>query len=757
MLFSTVRKYLDAPEIQRESYLLSSTPFFLFVSDEKYQAAKSELAFAGVECVRLSVFCNNDDKVPSIDDLLNYINKSVGNAKKKKYAIIGLGEFLALLGSAEALHTILRLKDYNFKGVKVVFLLRGLASLVSKLLTDLRFDSRRYSVIDDAKCDLSFYFVKPSVGLSALASFKAMLEELENGKKGRVVVNTTVSLDLAIFTVSHVNTAFDAIKLVTDGFNLEQSCGSDEQWTELLSNLNENNYSIDEVFEKFDFNSNLESDFYSRIAGRNYPNWLYFISLKCKEETLQSGYLRYVLNQTTTFDDFSKRVLEEIIYIKPTDARFPQFYEERKVLTEKFPEPAIADFVISNRQAVSESIFKLTDRTEVEREEVIAWLSVNGMITQLERVYPALAAYMGDYIFKCPILADLLTKYFRAYKRQKLLNMLEKDFLEKVEELALPPRMFNHLPTRNEVLDKVDQKGTYLYWLDALGVEYLGLIETLAQKYNLLIQICIARAELPTITEINKDFFDEWKGDKEKNNDLDNIKHKDTGGYNFTNNELPIHLAKELEIITEMMNKAATKLAQREIKRFLIVSDHGASRLAVLRRKEEKYNTDTKGEHSGRCCKSFQPDDELPFAAEENGYLVLADYGRFRGSRAANVEVHGGASLEEVVVPIIELTLKDANIVVKLVEETVSVDIQKGAVINLYVNWAMHDISIVIRKKRYMASRIDSNHFTVKLPDIKRAGDYSCSVYAGDNLIGDINFKAHGKSAKVNDDFNDLF
>ncbi len=40
-------------------------------------------------------------------------------------------------------------------------------------------------------------------------------------------------------------------------------------------------------------------------------------------------------------------------------------------------------------------------------------------------------------------------------------------------------------------------------------------------------------------------------------------KHNDGGGYNFTNNELPIHLAKELDIITAMIDKAATELALR--------------------------------------------------------------------------------------------------------------------------------------------------------------------------------------------------
>jgi len=243
---------------------------------------------------------------------------------------------------------------------------------------------------------------------------------------------------------------------------------------------------------------------------------------------------------------------------------------------------------------------------------------------------------------------------------------------------------------------------------------------------------------------------------KRRTDELDDTKHSAAGGYNFTNNELPIHLAKELDIITAMIDKAATELALRHCKRFLIVSDHGASRLAVLRRKEEKYDTETTGEHSGRCCKLFQPYD-LPFAAEENEYLVLADYGRFKGSRAANVEVHGGASLEEVVVPVIELSLKDRSVTVKLVDETVTVDFRTGTEIKLFFNSPVQDVSVVLNGKPYSASQIDTNHYSVKLPDTKRAGDYSADVYAGDNLIGKIMIKAQGKSGKVNDAFDGLF
>jgi hypothetical protein len=746
MQIDSVKKYLISPV---------KTPYFLFISDEQYAPVKEELSSLGFDFVPTSRFCNNDDRIPDIDGLLTYIQTSEVNANGKKFVVTGLGEFLALRGRDEATRTVSRLKDHNVGGAKVVLLLRGLGSLIAGLQTDPRFDNRRFSIVDKAECDLSFTLATPLVGLSALSGFKAILAELENGRCGSVVVNTVVNLDKAIFTIHQISNAFEGIKFSTRDFALARSCGSDSRWAELLTELNQSSGSLDEVFTKHDLGNNLESNFYARIAGIDYRNWLYFICLKSKADTLQNGYLRFVLDKTSRFEDFAGNVLNAIIDIPHIDKRFPSFYRERKVLVEKFPESDIADFVVNSRQMVPESIYKLTDGTRVEREEIIAWLSKNGMIPQLDSIYPVLGAYLKNYIFKCPELANLLTEYFKAYKRQKLSNQLEPEFLEKVDELARS-RKYNRLPTRNEIIDSVDKSDTFLYWLDALGVEYLGLIEALVEKRGLSVRVNIARAELPTITAINRDFFDMWQGGKKKNGELDDTKHRDTGGYNFTDNELPIHLAKELDIITAMIDQAATKLAKRECKSFLIVSDHGASRLAVLRRKEEKYETDTTGEHSGRCCKLSQPYD-LPFAAEENGYLVLADYGRFKGSRAANVEVHGGASLEEVVVPLIELSLKDGSVTVKLVDETVTVDFRTGTEIKLFFNSPVQDVAVILNGKSYSASQIDDNHYSVKLPDTKRADDYSADVFAGDNLIGKIMIKAQGKSGKVNDAFDDLF
>jgi hypothetical protein len=742
-----------------KNYLASSIkePYFLFIDDDLYRTAMEELAVLGFDSIKLSDFCRDEDKLPNIDELFSFLKTVNDQPNVRKFAVKGLGEYLALRGTNEASQVLSRIKNLAIGEAKVVLLIRGLSSLIAGLQTDPRFDKRRHIVVGNGACDLSFILFDPSVGLaSSLSGFKKMLAKLENGFCGEIVVRTGVNIAYSLFTVHEINNVYEGVKFFVKDFDLPRSCGNDDRWAEFLAELEQSNGSLDEVFDNHGLAGNLESDFYARAAGNNYLNWLYFICLKCKADTLPNGYLRFVLEMTNRFEDFTRNALDAIIEIPHSEKRFPGFYAERKRLVEKFPESEIANFVINNRRVTSESIFRLTDNTKAEREEIIAWISKNGTFPNVSLIYPSLADYLRKYIFKCPELADVLTDYFEAYKRQKVLNIIERDFLLKVEELAHGSRKFNQLPTRNETIEGLDKTETYLYWLDALGVEYLGFIEALVRQKGLSFRVEIVRSELPSITSVNRDFFDSWQGHKEKNNELDDVKHNDAGGYNFTNNELPIHLAKELDIIKAVVEKAATELGMRRCRRFLIASDHGASRLAVLHRKEEKYETNTKGEHSGRCCKFFQPYD-LPFAAEENGYLVLADYGRFKGSRAANVEVHGGASLEEVVVPLIELSLKDERITVKLVNDVVTVDYRTGTEIELFFNSTVQNVSMVLNEKSYPATQIDSNHFAVKLPDINKAGEYSAEVYAGDNMIGRVLVKTQGKSAKVNGAFDDLF
>lgn len=741
-----------------KKYLKSSVkePFYCFVSDGQYRPVLAGLSALGLDIVTMSGFCGNEDKVPDNDDLYSYIESADINANGKKFVVVGLGEYLSLRGSKEAEDVLSTMKNLNTGGAKAVLLIRGLSSLIPMLQDDPRIDRSRLYIIDDAVCDLTFTLSAPNVGLPALSGFRSILSALEDGRCGHITVSTSVSLENAILPVRMIDNAYEGVLLCINDFNFPQSCGSDDFWSLLLTELIESDGSLDDVFEKNGISCTVDTSFYSHIMTRNYRSWLYFICLKYNSYSLTNEYLQLVLKNTNRFEDLVNNVLDMIIDFQHTSERFETFYQERKQLIRDFPESDIANFVVNNRRIPAESVYKLSDTTLTEKEEIIAWVSRNGLIPEVKSIYPALSDYMGKFIFRCPELADQLTDYFERYKSQKLSNELEPDFIEMVDEIARGKRVFNHLPTRNEIIDEINKEDTYLYWLDALGVEYLAFIESLIQKRGLSMKVSIARAELPTITTLNKDFYDDWNGDKEKDKQLDETKHDDAGGYNFTSNELPIHLAKELDIISSVIDRAATKLALRQCQRFLLVSDHGASRLAVLRRKEEKYETDTKGERSGRCCKLFHP-YELPFAVEENGYLVLADYGRFKGGRDANVEVHGGAALEEVVIPIIELTLKNQNVTVKMVDDVVTVDSREGTEISLFFNIPVKSVYVELNGKQYPGVTTDENHFSVKLAAVKRAGEYTADVYAEDDLVGKITLKAQGKSGAINDAFDDLF
>ena len=119
--------------------------------------------------------------------------------------------------------------------------------------------------------------------------------------------------------------------------------------------------------------------------------------------------------------------------------------------------------------------------------------------------------------------------------------------------------------------------------MDALGVEYLGYVKEKCAELKLRFASKIARADLPTITSLNRGFYDEWRGKKETPiKDLDELKHHPERGYDYNNSPYPIHLVEELDVIKTALERVKIKLLTGECRKVLIVSDHGASRLAVI-------------------------------------------------------------------------------------------------------------------------------------------------------------------------------
>lgn len=749
-----------------KSYLANAkgVPFFYAVGDENYNQILSELKQNSVIVDRISDFCPKDDKFPDIDDVIDYFRTLDTDYRQNKHVLIGLGEYLALRGSAFAEKILRRLDKTTLGTARVVLLLRCVTQQVNALQMDdnrIVEQNRLYieeNAVSSVTVTCTSYFSQKDVAIGV----KKLLHDLEDGLSRNIHAISALDFSQSLVPVSYIKTPFEAIQHVIPGVELTDSMGTTAQWEQFYQELLRCNGSLDKLFSRYDCADDFEEDIYEKCAGLEFKNWVFYISLKQNYDRIQNDYLAYVVANTDCYEDLRINLLTGIVHIPRSDGRFHNLYTERKKLVKGFPESEIAAFIRENQIDPMESIYRYTDNTKMEREAIISWVAQHGYIAEIENIYPALAQYLGEYVFDCGGLSDELTKYFKQYRLMKVTNQITPEFLAQVEQNAqkLP---YTYLETRDSAILRIpDKKDAFLYWIDALGVEYLSYIAILAKKKGLSIHVDIAYVELPTITSINKGFFEKWAGSKkEKEPRLDEIKHKEEGGYFYRPGQAPVHLASELEVIRKSIDRAATELAMHTCKTFVIASDHGASRLAVIHHQEEKYDTDTKGEHSGRCCKEFA-DADLPQAICENGYLVLADYGRFKNSRAANVEVHGGASLEEVIVPIITLSLKkQCDLIIELLNaDEVYCDRRLGTTIQLYISDAdnTQSISVVIDEKRYAAKGSDKTHYEVNLYDMRRAKkNVSAAIYDGDDLIGTVHFDIKGKMATVNNDFDDLF
>lgn len=208
--------------------------------------------------------------------------------------------------------------------------------------------------------------------------------------------------------------------------------------------------------------------------------------------------------------------------------------------------------------------------------------------------------------------------------------------------------------------------------------------------------------------------------------------------YNYENTKSPIHIVEELRLISSWVEKIETELVSGGIDKVIMVSDHGASRLAVINESETSLEVSEKGLHSGRCCPKADVSVKPDCATEENGFWCLANYDRFKGGRKANVEVHGGASLEEVAVPIVEITKVGKAIECSVCADSkvVTVSFKKKAELRLFVAEDSENVAIAIGGKIYQAEKTESKfYYKIPLPDIKKVGNYDFEVHVNGNVI----------------------
>lgn len=700
------------------------------------------------EILSAGKFCGNDGAM-KFDELSDRIEKNTGDL-----FLTNITAYLKLHGEKVLKSTLRSIASNSISGHVVV--------MTYQCRNYLKFSDSRYlergqiMIVDGDFDDVPYVcFISPeleSAFKNSYIGFEKIGYAFETCYEKIIYVITKVkakNFNLSLINITQLSNGYDILCTKDSRIkSVPESFGDVTKWNELLKEMGSYDFSY-VVEDKFGNETNLENCIKEYPSYSDSKKWLYYISISifgAKKNT----YLSYAMSFASNYKEVPRALFRSILSIDKDDEDFQKLYEERKEILKYFltylNEAVDYCKVVSSKQ--ENAIYYLTDITAPEKEKIIDWLGVYGnkytadeLASICKRIYPDISAYLSVYRFK----NELLDNYFERYKYQKVVNKLLPSFETIVKEQAHEMGFVSALKPRTQLFDKVNLKGAHTYFFDALGVEYLGYIQTKCNEYGLSVNISYGRCELPSLTCFNKDFLDvcNKKGCPVSDiKDLDEIKHHGEDNFNYEKTKSPIYLISELEIINKLLQKIQAAILNGKYEKAVIVSDHGASRLAVLHETENIWEMETKGIHSGRCCPKNEINTKPDFAIEESDYWVLANYDRFKGGRKANVEVHGGASLEEVTIPIIEITRKTEGVEAFILDEyrTIILAAKEVPILRIFAGIISSNIGLKVNGHFYDAVSTDEDYiYEVRLGDCTKKGNYTAEIVNGSDILSTDN------------------
>ena len=723
-----------------------------------YASLRTSLcADASKACIRVSDHTHGNG-FPDILGVLEAADKADNSV------IWGISQSSMLKGEEALVSDLRRIIDRSVRGHVFVVLTHCSGLLDKYFARDPRRD-RRIVVVDGKRCDLpTIRFVRKGDDCDGahVDGMKGLLKKLEDMSGESMARNPVISVvmpyDAELFGRSKyaIQDHGDVFVVLVDKYVeikrvADKSWASCEQWEWLRGQSKSHADFSSLVAQRWgstrDLCQQIDDVFHNQSSNER---WLLWLAMRVFGEG-SGTYLGFSLDQTTSCEAWIRRVYHALADVARSDDRFESFFAQRIELLKLLP--ANSTEMQFYCQSVAErygkdAVYYLSDSTDHERRQWMKTIDENDWTdAEIEKAIAhasrELSYYIEPFVFDSHnshlkndniSLAGDLTYYFNRYKYLKIRNCIDDDFIEYVDKYAIE-RPYNKLRCRSAVTRTIDKEGVQAYFIDALGAEHLGYIQAKCREYGMISDIQIVRCELPSITSINKEFKERFETRDVK--DLDDLKHHSTI-YLYERCQLPIHLFEELKVIDKELRNIRDLLRSHGAQKAVIFSDHGASRLAVIYKHEnEKIELEEKGKHSGRCCRCEQ-NPNLDQAAYENGWAVLANYERFKGGNKAQVEVHGGASLEEVVVPIVTLTLRPEKVEYRLADQIVKYS-QGKVTLALCCNMPMNAPRIQIEGVFYEGA-LDSDRRTARfdVDQHTKAQAYRATVWEGNTNTGQV-------------------
>lgn len=300
----------------------------------------------------------------------------------------------------------------------------------------------------------------------------------------------------------------------------------------------------------------------------------------------------------------------------------------------------------------------LTGLTPREKEEtIIATKELLEDGRELSELLPYLdRAHSGLALYLTPLSSnegELLRDYLMAFNISRVMNTRTPELDELTETVQQNDTLFQ-VQLRDKLLEDARTDSVYEVWIDGLGVQWLGLVKEYLRRFcqRVEAQVLVARANLPSITGANRT----WPPNAKLIRDLDRAGHSYDHKY-------PYSLAREIDIVEDSVKQAIDSL--RQCSQVLITSDHGATPYGFVKGSNVPIPEHGKVHKWGRCAEVPTITPEIASGrewVEENGWICLRGHNRFEegGGTGEDNLVHGGATLEEALVPVITIWKKKA-------------------------------------------------------------------------------------------------
>lgn len=409
-----------------------------------------------------------------------------------------------------------------------------------------------------------------------------------------------------------------------------------------------------------------------------------------------------------------------------------QLAERRKTLEQlnvrAMPAPFWRDL-----EAVPDALTRLKallDLSSREREEIVRVVGEllachtpdEEWLPYLEVSFPDLAAYLTSFPYSDPDVRQ----YMAAYVRSRVTDKADERLAGLSQRWAAEKELWRY-PPRANVLAAAQEAGARTIWVDAMGMEWAGLLHALLNNEQTEATLAIARADLPSSTPFNKGWVDDSRVERQ----LDKIAHDPEYSY-------PAALVHEIDWVRGFAREVG--VACQTAPAVIITSDHGLTRFASVGarvRVPQGFEVHKLGRYATRTGGTSDIPDGLEWMVQQ-GALVLAGHCLFEGGSGVRGEVHGGATPEEALVPVVTVRLRvAARPKARLADSSLRLDPQGRGELRVELDAPVAGLRLVVGSRVFDGRRLDGNSWLVPIEGLK-TGKHAGRLEYEKGTIGEI-------------------